>query len=81
MVSGAQSGDLGGRVGEDGLLPELIVPGRGCGCSRYREHDVQRHTQARQRTVRSWRTIEIVSQEHLSQALDKPMNSSIKANV
>lgn len=49
MTVGAQNGDLAGRVGEDGLLPEPVIPGRGYGCSWYREHDVQRHRQVSRR--------------------------------
>lgn len=44
MVLGAQIGDLAGRVGKDRLLPELIIPERGNGCSWYRECDVRRQT-------------------------------------
>lgn len=84
-VSGAQSGDLAGRVGEDGLLPELIIPGRGYGCSWYREHDVQRHRQLRQRQRTQPENTEIVDQEMLqpvtAQALDEYINDSIKGNV
>ena len=65
VVLGAQSGDLAGRVGEDGLLPEPIIPGRGYGCSWYREHDVQRQRQVRQRQRTQPANAEIVDQEIL----------------
>lgn len=79
VVSGAQIGDLAGRVGKDRLLRELIIPERGSGCSWYREHDVRRQT------TNTAGELERLCQGFLqlvtTQTLDKPTNDSIKGNI